>query len=190
MKLPSAYYQNESAVYLAKDLLGKLLITEIDDIKTGGIITETEAYCESEKGCHAYNKRKTERTKIMFEVGGFSYVYLCYGMHYLFNIVTGKKDTAQAVLIRAIQPTIGLDEILKRRNKTFLDKNLSNGPGKVCKALGITKAHNALSLTKNEIWLEESNVITKNSTIETTPRIGIDYAEEDKYLPWRFVLKI
>lgn len=85
---------------------------------------------------------------------------------------------------------IGLDEILKRRNKTFLDKNLSNGPGKVCKSLGITKAHNALSLTKNEIWLEESNVITKNSTIETTPRIGIDYAEEDKYLPWRFVLKI
>ena len=105
MKLTSDYYQNESVVYLAKDLLGKLLITEIDGIKTGGIITETEAYCETEKGCHAYNKRKTERTKIMFEVGGFSYVYLCYGMHYLFNIVTGKKDKAQAVLIRAIQPT-------------------------------------------------------------------------------------
>lgn len=132
MKLSEKYYRNEDVVFLAKDLLGKLLMTEIDGIRTAGIITETEAYSETEKGCHAYNKRKTERTKIMFEAGGLSYVYFCYGMHHLFNVVTGKKDTAQAVLIRAIQPTIGVEEILRRRKKEKPEKNLCKGPGKVC----------------------------------------------------------
>ena len=190
MKLTKKYYQNEDVVFLAKDLLGKLLITEIDGIKTGGIITETEAYSEIEKGCHAYNKRKTERTKIMFENGGLSYVYFCYGMHHLFNIVTGKNDTAQAVLIRAIQPTIGIDEILKRRKKDKIDKNLSNGPGKVCQALGITKEHYGLELTRDKIWLSTSAIKINKEQITASPRIGIDYAEEDKHLPWRFVLKI
>lgn len=195
MKLTKKYYQNEDVVFLAKDLLGKLLITEINGIKTGGIITETEAYSEIEKGCHAFNKRKTERTKIMFENGGLSYVYFCYGMHHLFNIVTGKKDIAQAVLIRAIQPTIGIDEILIRRKKDKIDKNLCDGPGKVCQALGITKEHYGLHLTDDKIWLE--NVNTHSSAyqqnayqITASPRIGIDYAEEDKHLLWRFVLKI
>ena len=198
MKLSKKYFQQEDVVFLAKDLLGKLLITETDGIKTGGIITETEAYSEIEKGCHAYNKRKTDRTKIMFEAGGLSYVYFCYGMHHLFNIVTGKKDTAQAVLIRAIEPTIGIEEILLRRKKEKLDKNISNGPGKVCQALGITKEHYGVSLTDTKIWLEtvntHSSAYPNNSAyknkIQATPRIGIDYAEEDKLLPWRFVLKI
>ena len=192
MKLSKKYYKNEDVVFLAKDLLGKLLITEIDGIRTGGIITETEAYSETEKGCHAYNKRKTERTSIMFESGGLSYVYFCYGMHHLFNIVTGKKDTAQAVLIRAIHPTIGIETILQRRSKTKVDKNLSNGPGKVCQALGITKEHYGLHLTDNIIWLE--TIKTHNNSYQNkiiaSPRIGIDYAEEDKDLLWRFVLKI
>lgn len=190
MKLPLSYYQHEDVVFLAKDLLGKLLITEIDGIQTGGIITETEAYSEIEKGCHAYNKRKTERTKIMFEQGGLSYVYFCYGMHHLFNIVTGKKGIAQAILIRAIQPTIGLEEILKRRNKIKMEKNLCNGPGKICQALGITKMHYGLNLTYDKIWLEKSTIKIEDEIISITPRIGIDYAEEDKDLPWRFVLKI
>ena len=190
MKLTKKYYQNEDVVHLAKDLLGKILITNIDGIKTGGIITETEAYSEIEKGSHAYNKRKTERTKIMFEPGGHSYVYFCYGMHHLFNIVTGKKDIAQAVLIRAIQPTVGLEEILRRRKKDKPDKNLSNGPGKVCQALGITKEHNGLLLTENKIWLEKSTLKIREEQILSSPRIGIDYAEADKLLPWRFVLKI
>ncbi len=190
MKLKSTYFQQEDVVFLAKDLLGKTLITEIDGIKTGGIITETEAYSEIEKGCHAYNKRKTNRTQIMFEEGGAAYVYLCYGMYYLFNIVTGKKDTAQAVLIRAIQPTIGIAEILKRRNKTSVSKQLCNGPGKVCQALAINKAHYGISLNENTIWIEKSRLNKGEQTILTTPRIGIDYAGDDKYLPWRFVLTI
>lgn len=190
MKLSKKYYQNDDVVHLAKDLLGKILITDIDGIKTGGIITETEAYSEIEKGSHAYNKRKTDRTKIMFEDGGLSYVYFCYGMHHLFNIVTGKKDIAQAVLIRAIQPTIGIADILLRRKKEKVDKNLCNGPGKVCQALGITREHYGLHLTDNKIWLEKSKLKIKEEQIQITPRIGIDYAEEHKDLPWRFVLKI
>ncbi len=190
MKLSKTYYQHEDVVFLAKDLLGKLLITEIDGIQTGGIITETEAYSEIEKGCHAYNKRKTERTKIMFEAGGLSYVYFCYGMHHLFNIVTGKKDTAQAILIRAIHPTIGIETILQRRGKTKADKNVCNGPGKLCQALGITKEHYGLQLTKEKIWLSTSSFKVKEDQIQITPRIGIDYAEEHKNLPWRFLLKI
>ena len=188
MKLPITYYQNEDVVFLAKDLLGKTLITNINGIKTGGIISETEAYSEIEKGCHAFNKRKTERTKIMFEAGGLSYVYFCYGMHHLFNIVTGKKDFAQAVLIRAIQATIGIDEILKRRNKILIDKNLCNGPGKVCQASGISKAHYGLSLTGNDIYGQTSKLDSAELQIISTTRIGIDYADEDRYLPWRFLL--
>lgn len=193
MKLPITYYQNEDVVFLAKDLLGKTLITNINGIKTGGIIGETEAYSEIEKGCHAYQKCKTERTKIMFEKGGLSYVYLCYGMHYLFNIVTGKQDVAQAILIRAIQPTIGIDEILRRRKKTKIDKQLCNGPAKVCQALAITKQHYGIQLTDDKIWVEDSVILHNNANedkIVATPRIGIDYAEEDALLPWRFVLNI
>ncbi|MDB5227559.1 MAG: DNA-3-methyladenine glycosylase [Bacteroidota bacterium] len=190
MKLPEKYYHNEDVVHLAKDLLGKVLITEIDGIRTGGIITETEAYSEIEKGSHAYNKRKTDRTKIMFEKGGLSYVYFCYGMHHLFNVVTGKKDFAQAVLIRAIQPTIGIEDILIRRKKDKVDKNLCNGPGKVCAALGINRQHYGLELSGTKIWIEKSKIKIKEDQIEATPRIGIDYAAEDAALPWRFVLKL
>ena len=189
MKLPRKYYLNEDVVYLAKDLLGKLLITQIDGARTGGIITETEAYSEIEKGSHAYNKRKTDRTKIMFQEGGLSYVYLCYGMHHLFNIVTGKKDFAQAVLIRAIQPTIGIEEILFRRNKDKPDKKLCNGPGKVCHALGINRDQYGIELTSSEIWIERTSIRIDENQIEITRRIGIDYAKEDALLPWRFILK-
>jgi len=187
MKLQESYYQEEDVVFLAKDLLGKVLLTEIDGIKTGGIITETEAYCGSEKGCHAYNNRKTNRTRVMFESGSLAYVYFCYGMHHLFNIVTGKKDCAQAVLIRSVYPTTGLEAILKRRNKTKPDKQLCNGPGKVCQALGITQAHYGINLSGNKIWLEQSDRIIQDNEILTGKRIGIDYAGEDAFLPWRFM---
>jgi DNA-3-methyladenine glycosylase len=189
MKLSKKYYLNEDVLHMAKDLLGKILITQIGGVRTGGIITETEAYSEIEKGSHAYNKRKTDRTKIMFEPGGLSYVYFCYGMHHLFNVVTGRKDFAQAVLIRGIDPTIGIEEILLRRNKQKVDKNLCNGPGKVCQALGITREHYGLELEGTKIWIEKSKLKIKEEQIEITPRIGIDYAEEDAFLPWRFVLK-
>ena len=189
MKLRKEFYQNEEVVDVARQLLGKVLYTNINGIKTAGIITETEAYSQLEKGSHAYNGRRTARTEVMFGHGGYAYVYLCYGMYYLFNVVTGTKDHAQAVLVRAIQPYFGVEVILKRRNAKKLSKNLLNGPGKVCAALGINKLHYGTDLGGNTIWIEDKNIKVNKKQVLTTPRIGIHYAGTDALLPWRFVLQ-
>jgi len=189
MKLPLSYFHNDDVVFLAKDLLGKILFTNIDNQITAGIITETEAYCQSEKGCHAYNGKRTRRTEIMFQQGGYAYIYLCYGMHYLFNIVTGKKDVAKAVLIRAIYPTIGISVMLERRHQTKLNKNICKGPAKVAQALGLTKSQNETLLQEQTIWLQENDYPLSDGLITTSKRIGIDYAGADADLLWRFNLE-
>lgn len=190
MKVKKSYFLEEDVVYLAEDMLGKVLVTKFNNKLTAGIITETEAYDGvNDKACHAYGGKRTARTEVMYAQGGISYVYLCYGMHHLFNIVTGSKDVPQAVLIRAIQPLKGIEEILKRRNATKLSANLCVGPGKITKALGITTQHNAFDLTQGKIWLEDDNVQLKKSQILKGPRIGVDYAGEDAKLPYRFWVK-
>lgn len=187
MKVKKSYFLEEDVVSLAQDMLGKVLVTKFNNKLTAGIITETEAYDGvNDKACHAYGGKRTARTEVMYAQGGISYVYLCYGMHHLFNIVTGSKDVPQAVLIRAIQPLKGIEEILKRRNATKLSANLCVGPGKITKALGITTQHNAFDLTQGKIWLEDENVQLKKSQILKGPRIGVDYAGEDAKLPYRF----
>ncbi len=186
-KLPLDFYQNDNVVEVAKSLLGKKLITSINGFVAGGYITETEAYDASEKGCHAYNNKRTKRTEILFDYGGKAYVYLCYGIHYLFNVVTGKKDHGCAVLIRGIHPTIGIDIIEKRRNQN-MNKNICDGPGKVAQALSINKSFYGIDLQEDTIWIEEG-IQVRNKDILTTPRIGIDYAEKDALLPWRFLIK-
>lgn len=187
MKVKKSYFLEEDVVSLAEDMLGKVLVTKMGNKLTAGIITETEAYDGiGDKACHAYGGKRTPRTEVMYAQGGISYVYLCYGMHHLFNIVTGKKDVPQAVLIRAIQPLKGIEEILKRRNATKLSANLCVGPGKITKALGITTQHNAFDLTKGKIWIEDDNIQLKKSQILKGPRIGVDYAGEDAKLPYRF----
>lgn len=190
MKVKKSYFLEEDVVSLAEDMLGKVLVTKFNNKLTAGIITETEAYDGvNDKACHAYGGKRTARTEVMYAQGGISYVYLCYGMHHLFNIVTGSKDVPQAVLIRAIQPLKGIEEILKRRNATKLSANLCVGPGKITKALGITTQHNAFDLTQGKIWLEDDNVQLKKSQILKGPRIGVDYAGEDAKLPYRFWVK-
>lgn len=190
MKVKKSYFLEEDVVYLAEEMLGKVLVTKFYNKLTAGIITETEAYDGvNDKACHAYGGKRTARTEVMYAQGGISYVYLCYGMHHLFNIVTGSKDVPQAVLIRAIQPLKGIEEILKRRNATKLSANLCVGPGKITKALGITTQHNAFDLTQGKIWLEDDNVQLKKSQILKGPRIGVDYAGEDAKLPYRFWVK-
>lgn len=185
MKLKKAYFLQSDVVKLARDLVGKVLVTKSGKILTSGIITETEAYNGIiDKASHAYGGRRTRRTETMFAEGGISYVYLCYGIHNLFNIVTNVKDVPHAVLIRAIQPLNGAEHILKRRNSEILKKNLCVGPGKVSSALGITIKHNAVDLAGNKIWLEDEGVKPKN--ILSGPRIGVDYAGEDAKLPYRF----
>ena len=152
------------------------------------MIIETEAYKGAEdKACHAYNNRRTKRTEVMFAPGGYAYVYFCYGMHHLFNIVTHKENTPHAILIRALKPTHGIETMLKRRKKTSINKTLTSGPATTAQALGIHTIHSGLKLTGSQIWLEDRGVIIPKTQIQATPRIGIDYAEEDRMLPYRFL---
>jgi DNA-3-methyladenine glycosylase len=177
-------------VEIAQELLGKILYTNIDGMLTAGIITETEAYEGiTDKASHAYGGRRTARTEIMYAEGGVSYVYFTYGMHYLFNVITNKKEIPHAVLIRGIYPFIGTEIMLKRTGKQKVDEKLTNGPAKLTKALGITKTQNGLSLvTGKEVWIEDHGLVIKPEHITVSPRIGIAYAEEDALLPYRFNL--
>jgi DNA-3-methyladenine glycosylase len=189
MKLPLSFYARKNVVTIARELLGKQLVTRANGVATGGIIVETEAYSWKEKGCHAYDSRMTERNKIMFEAGGHAYVYLCYGMHNLFNVVTNAAGVAEAVLIRALEPTLGIDEIKSRRNNIRDQFQLTSGPGKLTKALGINRHFNGKFLLNNDVWIEDVDFKLSAKNIGISTRIGIDYAEEDAKLPWRFYIK-
>lgn len=185
-QLKASYYQNTDVVFLARDLIGKTLCTHINGVLTGGIITETEAYAGvTDKASHAYGNRRTKRTETMYSAGGVSYVYLCYGIHRLFNIVTNVAEIPHAILVRAIYPTIGIEEVLKRRG-VKPSPTLCIGPGKVSQALGIDLLHNNLSLNGKAIWIQDDGVTINPKDIHIGPRIGVDYAGEDAKLPYRF----
>jgi DNA-3-methyladenine glycosylase len=186
MKLNEDFYQRTDVVEIARELLGKILYTRVDGVITGGIIVETEAYSWKERGCHAYGARKTARNAIMFEKGGFAYVYLCYGIHFLFNVVTNGKNTPEAVLIRALEPVAGADQMRLRRSFLKNDLHLTSGPGKLTKALGIGRSFNGKFLLDDEIWIEDSGTKVAPRNIEASERIGIEYAGDDARLPWRF----
>jgi DNA-3-methyladenine glycosylase len=189
MVLPTQYFTNPDVVDLAKDLIGKLLVTEKGSIRTSGIIVETEAYRGADdKACHAFNYRRTARTETMFREGGHSYVYLCYGIHPLFNIVANKKGEPDAVLIRALAPWEGI-ELMKERRPKIKESKLASGPGCLTKALGISLHHNTLLLKpQTGIWLEETPPGFDRFASEAKTRIGVDYAGEDAKRPWRFVM--
>ena len=185
-KFNRQFYQQKDTLELAETLIGKSIFTNFNNLKTGGIITETEAYCGiTDKACHAYNNKRTKRTETMFKAGGVIYVYLCYGIHHLLNIVTNTVDEPHAILIRAIHPTTGIETMKIRRKKSVVNKSFTKGPGTVSQALGISIKNNGLNLTENQIWIENSEC--ENIIIEKTPRIGIEYAKEDALLPYRFV---
>lgn len=190
MKLPPSFYLNTDVVYLAKSLIGKYLFTCIDDIITGGYIVETEAYNGViDKASHAYGNRKTARTQTMFEHGGIAYVYLCYGIHEMFNIVTSTNGEPHAVLIRAIQPTEGVEMMLYRRNMTAMKPNITSGPGSVAKALGISRVINGISLQGDVLWIEDKGFFFADDAIAAVPRVGVAYAGDDALLPYRFYVK-
>jgi DNA-3-methyladenine glycosylase len=190
LKLPFSYYQNQDVIFLAKDLLGKVLFTEIDDKITAGVIVETEAYFGVlDKASHAYGGRRTDRTEILYHEGGISYVYLCYGIHHLFNIVTSVKDEPHAVLVRAVEPLEGKEIMELRRNMPFTKAAISSGPGSAAKALGIDRSFNKKDLSGEEIWIEDHGIRYTPDQIVSTPRVGVAYAQEDALLPWRFFVK-
>lgn len=188
MKLPATFFEGKNVVKIARGLLGKGLFTSVAGVITGGMIVETEAYSWKEKGSHAFQGKMTARNEIMFSDGGFAYVYLCYGMHHLFNVVTNERGTAEAVLVRALEPVVGLDEMKFRRGELKNPYHLTSGPGKLTKALGIDRTFNGKYLRDTEVWIEDLGIIVKNKDILASKRIGIDYAGEDANLPWRFTI--
>ncbi len=189
MKLSESFYERANVPKIARELLGKVLFTRLGGVVTGGMIVETEAYSWKEKGCHAYDGRMTERNKIMFEMGGHAYVYLCYGVHNLFNVVTNRKGLADAVLIRALEPIQGLNEMKKRRGELQNPLHLTSGPGKLTKALGIDRNFNGKFLLNGEVWIEDLGEKVNKKSIVASTRIGIDYAGKDARLPWRFLIR-
>lgn len=189
-KLPFSFYQQDDVNALAIALLGKQLFTFVDGQLTAGIIVETEAYKGIEdKASHAYGGRFTDRTKVMYEPGGLSYVYLCYGIHHLFNVVTAAKGTPHAVLVRGLEPLIGIDVMLERRGMEVLKPNLTAGPGALAKAMGIDRRLNGLALNSSEIWIEDAAEDWLPGTVVASHRIGVGYADDHALLPWRYYLK-
>lgn len=195
-KLDRSFY-SKNAVRLSKDLLGKYLVHSIDGKELIGKIVEVEAYMGiGDKAAHSYNGRRTARTEVMYGEEGHAYVYFIYGMYHCLNVVAAKEGIAQAVLVRALEPMEGVDIMACNRYGKDLGElkksqitNLTNGPGKLCKAFNITKEHNGEDLTGNRLFICESRSFKEDIDIVETRRIGIDYAEEAKYFPWRFYIK-
>jgi DNA-3-methyladenine glycosylase len=187
-KLPGNFYLQDDVVAISRGLLGKALCTRIDGELTQAVITETEAYAGvTDKASHAFGDRRTKRTEPMYGPGGSAYVYLCYGIHHLFNVVTNQEGIPHAVLVRAGVPLVGEEIILQRRKKMKADKTLMAGPGTVAQALGIKTAMTGTDLRGNKIWIEDCGIEIDAENISAGPRIGVDYAEEDAARPYRFV---
>jgi DNA-3-methyladenine glycosylase len=189
-KLGAEFYHRKDVVRIAKELLGKVLVTNWKGIVTSGRIVECEAYAgQIDKASHASGGRRTRRNEIMYGEGGYTYVYLCYGIHHLFNVVTNSKEIPHAILIRALDPMNGIEEMLSRTNKKEPDHTLTRGPGNVSKALGIFTKHSGLSLLDDRIFIGDDGGTYGRKEIGASPRIGVDYAGEDALLPYRFYVK-
>ncbi|MFU8862147.1 MAG: DNA-3-methyladenine glycosylase [Cyclonatronaceae bacterium] len=190
-----AFFQREDVVAISRDLIGMILCSETDGEVTGGRIVETEAYGGIiDRASHAYGGRRTGRTETMYAPGGTCYIYLCYGIHHLFNVVTGPEGRPDAVLIRALEPVIGIETMLERRNLNHVQRRVAGGPGLVSQALALTTKQNGISLIDSgKIWLESDpkwlSTRGGNAEIIVSPRVGVDYAGEDAAWPWRFRLK-
>jgi len=189
-KLAIDFYKRKNVVLIARDLLGKIIITNFDGIVTSGRIVETEAYIGiTDKASHAYDGKRTARNEHMYAQAATAYVYICYGIHQMFNIVTNKKEIPDAVLIRAIEPLEGIETMLTRTGKKKLDSTLTKGPGNVGKALGICKIHSGINLLDDAIYLASDKYTIDEKQIGSSKRIGVDYAGADALLPYRFYVK-
>lgn len=188
--LPQSFYLREDVVSVARDLLGKVLCTDIGGVHTSAVITETEAYAGvTDRASHAWGDRRTPRTEPMYGPGGIAYVYLCYGIHHLFNVVTSEHGVPHAVLVRAGEVHSGLSTMLERRGKPAPDRTLLAGPGSLARALGITTALTGSSLLGGPVWIEDHGRRIDAADVIVGPRVGIDYAGEDASRPFRFRLR-
>ena len=188
-KIPQSFYLRNDVVKIAKELLGKILVTNWNNEYTSGRIVEAEAYAgEIDKASHA-SKGKTKRTAVIFEEGGTAYVYLCYGIHEMFNIVTNKNGIAHAILIRAVEPIEGIDIMLRRTGKKVFNETLTRGPGNVGKAYGFHRSQCGLSLQSDELYIADDGYKVDKKLIVASPRIGVDYAGDDALLDYRLYIK-
>jgi DNA-3-methyladenine glycosylase len=188
IKLGKDFYHRSDTIAMAQELLGKMLFTNIDHQLTGGIIVETEAYMGVvDSSCHTYNNRKTKSNATMYQQGGVAYMYICYGIHDMLNIVTGNEGDSQVILIRALEPTVGI-EVMKERRGGVPVNRLSKGPGSLAKALRLTKKFDNYSLMGEEIWIEENDVLLPENKIISSPRIGLNCSEPYLSMPWRFTI--
>jgi DNA-3-methyladenine glycosylase len=189
-KLGAEFYQGKDVVKIAKELLGKILVTNWKGVATSGRIVECEAYAGViDRASHAWSGRRTARNEIMFGEAGYAYVYLCYGIHHLFNVVTNSPGIPHAILVRALDPIEGVEKMLQRTNKKKWDHTLTRGPGNVSKSLGIQTKHSGLSLLGDRIFITDDGGKYTRMEIASSPRIGVDYAGDDALLPYRFYVK-
>ena len=189
-KIPLSFYSRKDVVKIAKDLLGKIIVTHIDGFITSGRIVETEAYVGiTDKASHSFGSRRTARNEHMYSPAGTAYVYICYGMHQMLNIVTNEKEIPDAILIRAIEPIAGIDIMLQRTGKSELNNTLTRGPGNVGKSLGIFKHHSGLHLLDDVIYLLDDRHKIPKEIIGISKRIGVESAGADGLLPYRFYIK-
>jgi len=187
MRLPVEFYRRSDVTGLARDLLGKVICTNLGGVITAASITETEAYTGvTDRASHAWGGRRTARTEPMFGAGGLAYVYLCYGIHHLFNVVVGEAGDPLAILIRAGKPVAGTSTILARRGKEVVRPSILRGPGNLTQGLGITTAQTGTSLLDGSIWIEDQGIDPGPEQITVGPRVGVDYAGADAALPYRF----
>lgn len=187
-KLPPSFYDRPDVVRIARELIGQLLVTCWEGVYTVGRIVETEAYAgATDRASHAWNNRRTPRTEVMFGKPGHAYVYLCYGVHHLFNVVTHREGIPHAVLIRALEPVEGLERMLDRTQAAKADCQITRGPGKLSRAMGISTLHTGYSLQSDQLFIARGTTV-KPAAIQRTVRIGVDYAGEDTTRPYRFIL--
>ncbi len=189
-KLDSGFYDRKDVTKIARELLGKILVTRFEGIRSSGRIVETEAYAGvNDRASHAFGGRRTARSEDLYGPPGSVYMYVCYGMHHLFNVITNKKDIPHGVLIRALEPLEGLDQMLERSGKTFADYTITKGPGNLSRALGLSKLNSGKNLFSDEIFIEDDGLRYKKDQIVKTRRIGVESAREDAELPYRFIVK-
>lgn len=189
VKLPRDFYTRRNTLQIARELLGKLLVVaEEDATRVSGMIVETEAYKGPlDKASHAFGHRRTPRTETMYGLGGTAYVYFIYGMYCQFNVVTNAAETPHAILVRALEPVESID-VMRLRRTVNTDRDVSNGPGKLCIAMNIDRRFDRADLLGEEIWIEEYGRV-KPRQLASGPRVGISYAEEYVSKPWRFWIK-
>lgn len=189
-KLSKSFFRRKDVLFIAKQLLGKILVTKFDAVETSGRIIEVEAYAGViDKASHAYGGRRTARNEVMYADGGTAYVYLCYGIHHLFNVVTNYKDTPHAILIRALEPIKGIETMMERTGKKIFDSTLTRGPGNLSKALGIFTQHSGTSLQSKELFIADDGSVYNKKEIGVSPRIGVDYAGAHALWDYRFYVK-